>query len=135
MRVFKKVIYGILCAVDLYFTYSWIGYLVLGIKHPTIYGETNTNFMGMYIMSITFFVLFLVLSTILLVWGIRYIKARKQRKNTIEDSKGIERVDTCAKKDESMIDAKDNLSVDQNETSEIGQEKDDNENKENSEIL
>lgn len=78
MKIFRKTLFAVLCVVDIYLTYSWIGYLVLGINHPTIYGTTNTNFMGMYIMSITFFVLFAILTTILLVWGIRYLKKRKR---------------------------------------------------------
>lgn len=82
MKIFRKILFSILCVVDVHLDYSWIGYLVLGAHHPTIYGEVNTNFMGMYIMSITFFVLFAVLTVILLIWGIKYLKKRKTKANT-----------------------------------------------------
>ena len=82
MKIFRKILFSILCVVDVYLAYSWTGYLFLGIKHPTIYGEVNTNFMGMYIMSITFFVLFAILTVVLLIWGIKYLKKRKTKTNT-----------------------------------------------------
>lgn len=142
MRVFRKVLFGLLCAVDVYFTYSWIGYLVLGIKHPVIYGETNTNFMGMYIMSITFFVLFALLSGLLLVWGILYIKESKKRKNIVgtnldssinaiknENSFDDNKVEKIA--DEIKSDIDDNA---QNQNTEVYNENG-TENKENGEIL
>lgn len=82
MKIFRKILFSILCVVDVYLAYSWIGYLVWGTGHPTIYGEVNTNFMGMYIMSITFFVLFTILTVVLLIWGIKYLKKRKTKTNT-----------------------------------------------------
>lgn len=142
MRVFRKILYIVLCVVDVYFTYSWIGYLVLGIKHPTIYGETNTNFMGMYIMSITFFVLFALLSTLLLVWGIKYIKRAKNRENNIEfgshklsENLAINANSNATSIDKTLVALQSDENVLDNEASEIVQDKEDTKNKENGEIL
>lgn len=134
MKVFRKILYALLCVANVYFAYSWIGYLVLGIKHPTIYGETNTNFMGMYIMSITFFVLFAVLSTILLIWGIKYIKSRKIGKNSSNDL--LDDATKSVKKkpentDEKMLD----MGEKDNKSKENSEGKNDAENKQNNEII
>lgn len=85
MKIFKKILFGVLSLVDIYLLYSWIGYLVLGTQHPVIYGESNTNFMGMYIMSITFFILFAVLTTLLIIWLVCYIKRNKKLKLSNSD--------------------------------------------------
>lgn len=85
MKIFKKILFSVLSLSDIYLLYSWIGYLVLGTKHPVIYGEVNTNFMGMYIMSITFFALFAVLTTILTIWLVCYIKRNKKLKLSSSD--------------------------------------------------
>ncbi|MBE5738830.1 MAG: hypothetical protein E7354_03810 [Clostridiales bacterium] len=78
MRVFKKILFVIFSLVDIYLLYSWIGYLVLGTRHPKIYGVENTTFTGMYMMSITFFVLFAILTTILVICLVKYLKNRKK---------------------------------------------------------
>lgn len=83
--MFKKIAFGVLSLVDIYLLYSWIGYLVLGTKHPIIYGDINTNFMGMYIMSITFFILFALLTTLLIVCLVCHIKRNKNPKLSSSD--------------------------------------------------
>lgn len=77
MKLFKKILFGIFCVVDLYFLYSTIGYLVLGIQTPNILGDRPTTFTGMYIMSLTFFLLTIVLTTILVVILVKYVKNKK----------------------------------------------------------
>ena len=81
MKIFRRVLFGIFSVVDIYLLYSWIGYLVLGINHPVIYGKTNTTFTGMYIMSATFFCLFAILTTILTICFVNFIKKRKSTNN------------------------------------------------------
>ncbi len=79
MKVIKRILFWVLAVVDIYLLYAWVGYLVLGLDHPTIYGAENTTFTGMYMMSITFFVCFLVVTTILIVAMVKYFKNRKSR--------------------------------------------------------
>lgn len=79
MKAWKIVIVSILGLIDAYLLYSFIGYLVLGIRTPKIIGEPATTFMGMYIMSITFFVLFAVLSAVLIILCIKFFKKKKQK--------------------------------------------------------
>ena len=77
MSVYKKIILAVLCVVDLYLLYSTIGYLIIGIQTPKILGGEPTTFMGMYMMSITFFVLFAILTTIIVFLWIRFVKNKK----------------------------------------------------------
>ena len=77
MKAFKITLITILSLVDLFLLYSTIGYLVLGIKTPIIVGNYNTVFMGMYIMSMTFFALFVVLTIVIVIMSIRFLKKSK----------------------------------------------------------
>jgi hypothetical protein len=76
MSVFKKIILAVLVLVDTYFLYATIGYLVLGIQTPKILGGVQTTFMGMYMMSMTFFGLFAVLTAIIVFLWIRFAKKK-----------------------------------------------------------
>ena len=60
MKAFKIILISILSLIDLYILYSAIGYLIWGANTPKIVGVENTCFMGMYIMSITYFCIFVV---------------------------------------------------------------------------
>ena len=77
MAVYKKIILIVLSIIDAYFLYATIGYLVLGIQTPKILGGEPTTFMGMYMMSMTFFCLLAVLTTIIVVLWIRFKKNTK----------------------------------------------------------
>ena len=77
MQVYKKIILTILCLIDAYFLYATIGYLVLGIQTPKILGGVPTTFMGMYMMSMTFFGLLAVMTTIIVFLWIRFAKKNK----------------------------------------------------------
>lgn len=77
MKAFKITLVTILSLVDLYLLYSTIGYLVIGIQTPKIVGSVNTVFMGMYILSITFAVLFLLLTTIIVIMTIKFFRKKK----------------------------------------------------------
>ena len=58
--------------------YNAVGYLILGINTPKIYGNGhNTTFMGMYLMSITYF----VISAIIIVFMVLYLLKYKKNKN------------------------------------------------------
>ena len=78
MPVFKKIAFALLCLVDGYFLYATIGYLILGINTPDILGGVPTTFMGMYMMSITFFCLFVLTSIIITIISIRYFKNKNK---------------------------------------------------------
>ena len=77
MPVYKKIILAVLMLIDLYLLYSTIGYLVLGIQTPKILGGVPTTFMGMYIMSMTFFALFAVMTIVIVFLWIRFAKKSK----------------------------------------------------------
>ena len=77
MPVYKKIILGVILTIDAYFLYATIGYLILGIQTPKILGGVPTTFMGMYMMSITFFCLTAVTTTILVFLWIRFVKKNK----------------------------------------------------------
>ena len=77
MSVSKKIILSILLIIDAYLLYSTIGYLVIGIQTPKILGGVPTTFMGMYMMSMTFFLLLAVMTTIIVFLWIRFLKKNK----------------------------------------------------------
>ena len=76
MSVYKKIILVIILIIDAYLLYATIGYLVLGIQTPKILGGVNTTFMGMYMMSMTFGVIFIVTTLILVFLWIRFVKKK-----------------------------------------------------------
>lgn len=76
MKLFRIICLVIFSAIDAYSIYATIGYLILGIQTPKIIGETTTTFMGMYMMSITFFVV-TILATILVIYFARKLKTKK----------------------------------------------------------
>lgn len=78
MKVIKRILFWALALTDIYLLYAWVGYLVLGLDHPKIYGVENTTFTGMYMMSITFFVCFAVVTTILIISMVKYFRNRKR---------------------------------------------------------
>ena len=78
MKALKIVIFSALNLANLYCLYATIGYLILGINTPKILGDTPTAFMGMYIMSMTFGAIFLVL-TALIIWpGVKFFRAKNR---------------------------------------------------------
>ena len=77
MKVIRRILFWALTVVDIYLLYAWVGYLVLGLDHPIIYGVENTTFTGMYMMSITFFVCFAVVTTILIISMVKFFKKRR----------------------------------------------------------
>lgn len=79
MSVSKKIILSILLIIDAYLLYSTIGYLVIGIQTPKILGGVPTTFMGMYMMSMTFFGLFAVLTTVIVFLWIRFKRNSNQK--------------------------------------------------------
>ena len=74
-RIILLVILSILCAYSLYAT---IGYIVWGGEMPKIYGTPNTTFMGMYLMAITFGVVFIICAIIIVILSIRLYRIKKK---------------------------------------------------------
>lgn len=77
-KIIKIIIISLLSAIDIYLLYATIGYLILGKQAPTIVGVENTRFMGMYLMSITYFCIFAVLTTAIILLSIFFFKKKKQ---------------------------------------------------------
>ena len=81
MKAFKITLVTILSLIDLYILYSAIGYLIWGVKTPKIIGVENTCFMGMYIMSITYFCIFVVLTSVLVFLSVKFFKKKRDNQN------------------------------------------------------
>ena len=81
MKAFKITLVTILSLIDLYILYSAIGYLIWGAKTPKIIGVENTCFMGMYIMSITYFCIFVVLTSVLVFLSVKFFKKKRNNQN------------------------------------------------------
>lgn len=77
--IWKIILFSLVCVLDAYLLYGTIGYLILGIQTPKIVGVENTTFMGMYMMSITYFCIFAVVSAVLIVVGIKFF-GKKHKK-------------------------------------------------------
>ena len=84
MKAFKITFISILSLIDLYILYSAIGYLIWGAKTPKIIGVENTCFMGMYIMSITYFCIFLALTSVIIFLSVKFFKSKTSKKRNIE---------------------------------------------------
>ncbi len=82
MKWFKIILFSILNVINAYVLYSAIGYLVLGIQTPKIEGidVKNTTFTGMYMMSITYAVAFVLLTTIIIILGIKFFGHKQKQK-------------------------------------------------------
>ena len=66
----KIIYYSILSVIGLlmlYFLYCAIGYCVLGAKSPVLYNGTKAYFMGMYLMGITYGIIFLIFLTLVII--------------------------------------------------------------------
>ena len=87
MKTTKIIITSVLSLADAYVLYSTIGYLVLAIKTPKIYGSPNTTFMGMYIMSITFGIGFLVLTGLIVFLAIKLFGRKKNKSARPDETK------------------------------------------------
>lgn len=74
MKAFKITILVLLSLIDIYCIYSTIGYLFLGINTPKLIGESNTVFVGQYIMSIVFLFITLIISFLILLLAIKLRK-------------------------------------------------------------
>lgn len=87
MKTTKIIITSVLSLIDAYVLYSTIGYLILAIKTPKIYGLPNTTFMGMYIMSITFGIGFLVLTGLIVFLSIKFFGRKKIKSASPDETK------------------------------------------------
>lgn len=67
MKVFRIIMLSVLGLVDAYSLYAVVGYIILGIQTPKLVGNTTTVFTGMYIMAMTFFLIALVCTTLIIV--------------------------------------------------------------------
>lgn len=70
---------SLLSIVDAYSLYAVVGYIILGTQTPKLVGNTTTVFTGMYIMAITFFLIALV-CTILIIVIAKKLKKSKANK-------------------------------------------------------
>lgn len=67
MKVFRIIMLILLGIVDTYSVYAIIGYIILGLQTPKLIGKTTTIFTGTYIMSLTFFAIVLVCTTLIVI--------------------------------------------------------------------
>lgn len=76
----KKIFFGIFCVIDLYLLWLSVGFTITGVTGPKLNGAEYATFMGNYIMAITFGTLFLIATTLLIIFAIKLFKPRKNDK-------------------------------------------------------
>lgn len=74
MKAFKITMLVLLSLIDIYTIYSTIGYFILGLNTPRLIGDSNTIFVGQYIMSIVFLFITLIISFLILLLAIKLRK-------------------------------------------------------------
>ncbi len=79
MKIAKKILFSLLCIADVYCIYATIGYLVLGLKTPRILGDKETVFVGMFLMSLGFAIVAILLTVLIIVTIIKHIKGKNQK--------------------------------------------------------
>lgn len=82
-KFWKILLFSVIVIIDAYLLYGTIGYLILGIQTPKIVGVENTTFMGMYMMSITYFCIFAVVTAIAIVLGIKFFRKKSKKLKSI----------------------------------------------------
>ena len=76
--MFKKIVSIILYVVCGYLLYQTIGYIVLGTESPVLYNGEYAYFMGMYLMAITYGVIFLILLSIAIILTLKIKKGKNK---------------------------------------------------------
>jgi hypothetical protein len=79
MKTFRIILLIILGILDMYFAYATVGYIVKSFDYPKIVGEGNVIFCGLYIMSATFFVAFIITTIIYVSILKKLLKMEKHR--------------------------------------------------------
>ena len=76
-KILLLILISIFSLFDIFCIYEIIGYIILGIKTPIIYGDENAVFTGMYIMSLTYFIVLIITLTITIFCVTRFLKNKK----------------------------------------------------------
>ena len=79
MQKFRIILLSIFSLADLYTIYATIGYFIIGYNCPRINGATQTIFTGNYLMSVTFLLATIILTTLIIVIS---IKLKRNKKNS-----------------------------------------------------
>ena len=81
MKIFRIILIVLFSIISAYSGYATIGYILWGGEMPTIYGtDGTTTFMGMYLMAITFGVIFIISTALLILVCVRLHKTRKNNR-------------------------------------------------------
>lgn len=78
MQKFRIVLLIVLSLADLYTIYATIGYFIIGYNCPRIDGTTRTVFAGNFILSATFLLATIVLTTLIIVIAVKLKRHAKK---------------------------------------------------------
>ena len=81
MKALKQTIFSIISIIDIIVLAKCIGYIVWGIQMPDSVADRSFHFMGAYLLAITYFVFFLVITLFLIICLIIYKKHKKKLNN------------------------------------------------------
>lgn len=76
MTKFKKIILIVLGVVDLFLLGQVIGYIIWGIQMPNSVAGRELQFMGAYILAITYSILLLALTAVLITLFVLWRKKK-----------------------------------------------------------
>ena len=74
MSIFKKILFSLIVAIDLLLLVVTIGYIKWGIEMPSSLAGRQMVFMGAYLLAMAYGILFLGITTILIIWIVRWGK-------------------------------------------------------------
>ena len=78
MSKFKKIFLAVLGLVDIFILVVTIGYLIMGIKTPDTIAGRDMIFTGGYILCLTYFLIFAVVTAVFLICFLRWRKENKK---------------------------------------------------------
>ena len=78
MQKFRIVLLSILSLANLYTIYATIGYFIIGYNCPRIDGASRTIFAGNFILSATFLLATIVITTFIIIIAIKLKRNAKK---------------------------------------------------------
>lgn len=81
MSVFKKIFLIVLGALDLFLLGKSIGYLIWGIQMPNSVSGRELQFMGAYILAISYFLAVIAITLIFILCLVLWLKKAKKENN------------------------------------------------------
>ena len=80
MKIFKRILFSLLVAIDLFVLVVFIGYIKWGIDMPNTLAGRDMVFMGAYLLAIAYFVIFALITTTILIIVLKWRKHGRKNK-------------------------------------------------------